>query len=134
MAQRSTDARTANWLWFVAVLFAWPVAIQLVGLLSAVFESIGVPRLGSIGLDVVVLMLVAWASARLVFVHGAPPLIWLSMLMGSLPYAALALVALVAAHALGDGLGILAAVLLPPAVVIMENRRRETTSETATAL
>lgn len=122
----TSGASTTKWLWLLVFLIGWPVAFQVTSFVAAIVATVGVPRVGELALAAVALTAAAWSLARFAFSRGAPSTIWVSVAIGSLPYALIALVALFGARDVLDFFGVAAAVVLPPAAVYLESRRPRT--------
>ena len=86
-----TSPRATKWLWLLVVLLGWPVAVQGVTLVAFFVDTPSADT--PIIVSGVVLTGLAWFVARFGITHGAPRGIWISIALGSVPSAALLLVA-----------------------------------------
>gem|GEM_PF-6114920 len=118
-----TSQGTAKWLWLIIFLLGWPAIIQASTVLAVAAAVLGMPHQVEIFATALLLTAVAWFGARFVLDRGAPSTIWVAMLLGSLPYAGIALLALFTVGAVVDFLGILSAAIAPPAAAALAVRR-----------
>jgi hypothetical protein len=85
-----TSPATVKWLWLVAAVLVWPAVVQFVAAVVALMFVI--PWLTGLG-DALVLTAVAYALCRVARSLGAPPTLWVSVAIGSVPLLVLAVFA-----------------------------------------